>query len=228
MKNYVNLFLLAVLALFVGGCSSYQIIQPPKQNVGLVTVSSLNEKQIVISQDTPVLKYNNRLYYFADDSELKLFKEMPEVYIMKYNFNETPVAAKPLESDYRLRTYCSYNGDPIVISEFTPAATYMGRIYYFAHPQARSLFIEDPQCYVAKFPANQAPKIISPLKSEYGTKTVCGTTGTTLLVGPHTPTLEYIGRAFYFRDIIAMEEFQKDPQSMITKPFNNEELKIKN
>ena len=93
---------------------------------------------------------------------------------------------------------------------------------YFAHKKPRTLFMENPQIYVAKFPANKPPRIISPLKADYGTKVDCSATGTPLLVGPHTPTLEYLGRIFYFSSLAGMQQFKQDPQAYIAKKFNSE------
>ena len=210
-------------AVILTGCVvTENLTEPAKNNYGLNVSSAYNGDAITIGAQTKALNYNGRIFYFQDETSLKYFQKNPDIYIQKYAFNETPVITSPLTSDYGLKTTCSYDGIPIVITRYTPALRFLGRIYYFAHKETQELFMENPEIYIAKFPANKAPKVISPLKSDYGTKTDCASTGTALLVGPHTPTLEYLGRIFYFSSLDGMQRFKEDPQEYIAKKFNIE------
>ena len=220
IKNLLCIFGGFCSLILISGCASSQLIPPPQDNYGLSVESAATGEPMIIDSSTPVLEFNNRLYYFQNQSELDMFRKNPDYYITRYPFNEVPKIIPPLISDYGLKTNCAYNADPIVVTQFTPTLSYMGRIYYFAHTESRSSFIEDPQMFVAKFPANKVPKTISPLRSAYGTKTQCATTGIPILVGPHTPALEYMGQVFYFSDLPSMEAFKKDPQAYIDKQFN--------
>ena len=221
-KTFLYLGVFSAIAFLAGCATQTKLIPPPKDSYGLSTYSSYNGGPIIIESTTPTLKYNKRIYYFQDESGMKKFENNPALYITKFSFNELPKIIAPLQSDYGLRTDCSYNGAPIVVGEFTPALMYLQLIYYFAHKESRALFTEDPMVYVAKYPANKVPTIISPLKSAYGTKTICAATGIPILVGPHTPTLEYVGRIFYFSNLVAMDAFKKDPQAYIEKNFNQD------
>ncbi len=218
MKNLIYFFALCAILTF-NGCVSSQLVPAPQDNYGLSVDSASTGDPMIIDSSTPVLKYNGRLFYFQNQSEMDKFRDNPNYYLTRYPYDETPVIVPPLISDYGLRTNCSFNADPIVVSQYTPTLMYMNRIYYFAHTESRKAFMEDPQMYVAKFGANKVPKIISPLKSSYGTKTICATTGIPILVGPHTPALEYMGDVFYFSDLPSMEAFKKDPQAYINKKF---------
>jgi YHS domain-containing protein len=207
--------------VILAGCASTgQLVELSKSDYGLDTYSSFNGEPLTIGSKTLALEYNNRIFYFHNNLDLNKFQNDPDNYILKYEFNESPVISSPLTSDYGLQTHCSYDDLPIVVTKYTPTLRYLGRFYYFAHKETRALFLKDPQKYVAKFPANKPPKIISPLKSDYGTKTDCAATGVPLLVGPHTPTLEYLGRVFYFSNLSGMQVFKEDPQAYITKKFN--------
>ena len=208
---------------FIGGCAS-ELVSPPQDNYGLSVESAVTGEPMIIDSSTPVLKYKDRLYYFQNQSELDKFSDNPDFYMTRFPYDEEPKTIPPLISDYGLKTNCAYNTDPIIVSQFTPTLWYMGRIYYFAHSESMSAFMEDPQMFVAKFPANKVPKAISSLKSAYGTKTICATTGIPILVGPHTPALEYMGVVFYFSDLPSMEAFKKDPQAYINKKFNTDSL----
>ena len=219
MKIFIHICSLTAAALLTG-CVTSEVIPPPPENYGISTESAHNGDPMIIDSSTPVLKYNNRIYYFQNQSELERFKDDPKFFITRYPANESPKIVPPLTNDFGLRTNCAFNNDPIVVGQFTPTLKYMGRIYYFAHTESRRMFMEDPQMYVAKFGANKVPKIISPLRSAYGTKTVCAASGIPILVGPHTPALEYMGEIFYFSDISSMEAFKKDPQAYINKKFN--------
>lgn len=218
MKKFLYILALAS-AVSLSSCVSSQLVPPPQDNYGLSVESASTGDPMIVDSSTPVLRYNGRLFYFQNQSEMDKFRDKPDYYITRYPYNETPEIIPPLISDYGLRTNCSYNADPIVVSQFTPTLKYMNRIYYFAHTESRRAFMEDPQMYVAKFGANKAPKIISPLKSSYGVKTICATTGIPILVGPHTPSLEYMGVVFYFSDLPSMEAFRKNPQAYINKKF---------
>ncbi|HBM15835.1 MAG TPA: hypothetical protein DD381_05780 [Lentisphaeria bacterium] len=222
MKNFLYLSGTIFILVFIGGCASTELIPPPQDNYGLSVESAVTGEPMIIDSSTPVLKFNDRLYYFQNQSELDMFNKNPDYYITRHPFNELPKIISPLISDYGLRTSCSYNSDPIVVTQFTPTLSYMSRIYYFAHTESRDSFIQDPQMYIAKFPANKVARTISPLKSAYGSKTICATTGIPILVGPHTPALEYMGQVFYFSDIPSMEAFKKDPLAYINKEFNSE------
>ncbi|MCP4179778.1 MAG: hypothetical protein GY756_18620 [bacterium] len=221
-KTLLYLGVFSTIALLAGCATTTKLIPPPKNSYGLSTYSSYNGDPIIIESTTPTVEYNKRIYYFQDESGMKKFNDNPVLYLTKYPFNELPKIISPLQSDYGLRTDCSYNGAPIVVGQFTPALMYLQRIYYFAHKESRELFMGDPMIYVAKYPANKVPTIISPLKSAYGTKTICAATGIPILVGPHTPTLEYVGRIFYFSNLVAMDAFKKDPQAYIEKNFNQD------
>ncbi len=225
MKNKILLPCVAGTLTLLAGCvSTGEIATPDTTDYGLYVYSSYNGRPIIVGSDTQTLDFNNRIYYFQDMGGLKKFQADPQLYMLKYAFNQTPKIVKPLDPDYGLRTNCSYNGDPIVIGKFTPTLEYLGRIYYFAHTESMDLFIDNPLVYIAKYPSDKVPTIISPLKSSYGKKTVCATTGTQILVGPHTPALEYMGRIFYFSTLQAMESFQYNPQSYIAQKFNQEEI----
>jgi len=222
MKCFVYIgLLIAIVSLM--GCATSEVIPSPQGNYGLSTESAYNGDPMIIDSSTPVLKYNNRIYYFQNQSELEKFRDDPKFFITRFPFNEPPKIVPPLTNDFGLRTNCAFNNDPIVVSQFTPTLQYMGRIYYFAHTESRRMFMEDPQMYVAKFSANKVPKIISPLRSAYGTKTACAASGIPILVGPHTPALEYMGEIFYFSDLSSMEAFKKDPQAYINKKFNTDQ-----
>lgn len=221
MKNFSYILsLVAILSL--NGCVSSQLVPPPQDNYGLSVESAATGEPMIVDSSTPVLKYNGRLFYFQNQAELDKFRNNPDFYITRYQYDETPEIIPPLISDYGLRTSCSYNADPIVVSQYTPTLKYMNRIYYFAHTESRTSFMEDPQMFVAKFGANKVPKVISPLKTSYGVKTICATTGIPILVGPHTPALEYMGEVFYFSDLPSMEAFKKDPQAYINKKFTTD------
>ena len=224
MLKQITLFLaLLIVSIIISGCVvPGQIIEPSKKDYGLTVYSSYNEEPITIGAQTLAYEYNGRIFYFQDDNALKKFQLTPEMYIQKYSFNETPKITSPLTSDYGLKTNCSYDGLPIVVTKYTPTLRYLGRIYYFAHRETLDFFRKNPEIYVAMFPSNKPPKIISPLKSDYGTKTDCAATGTPLLIGPHTPTLEYLGRVFYFSSLAGMNQFKEDPQAYIAKKFNRE------
>ena len=224
MLKRIALYAAPVLAaIALSGCASTsQLMEPAKTDYGLNTYSSFNGEPLTITADTPTLKYGGRMFYFQDKTALNSFQQEPARYILKYQFNETPVIISPLTADYGLKTNCSYDGLPIVVTKFTPTLKYLGRIYYFAHNETQMFFMQNPQIYVAKFPANKPPKIISPLKSDYGTKANGSATGTPLLIGPHTPTLEYLGRIFYFSNLAGMQQFKADPQAYIARKYNTE------
>jgi len=224
MFKQIMVFSFPILAaVILAGCASTgQLVEPSKRDYGLTVSSAYNGEPLTIGAKTVALQYNGRKFYFQDNSSLINFQNNPEKYIQKYSYNETPVIASPFTSDYGLKTTCSYNGLPIVVTKYTPTLRYLGRIYYFAHKETQDLFMENPEIYVAKFSANKPPKTISPLKSDYGTKTDCAATGTPLLIGPHTPTLEYLGRVFYFSSLSGMQQFKEDPQAYIAKKFNRE------
>lgn len=222
LKKYFGPFSIAALTVaFISGCATNNIMSPPQDNYGLSVESAYNGEPLIIDSNTSVLLYEGRLYYFQNQAQLDKFKENPDYYMTRYQFDEIPIIVPSLVSDYGLRTNCAYNGDPIVVSKFTPALQYMGRIYYFAHTENRETFMKDPQMFVAKFGANKVPKIISPIRSDYGVKTVCAASGIPILVGPHTPALEYMGRIYYFSDLPSMEAFRKDPQAYSNKKFNS-------
>lgn len=218
MKKLLYILTLASVATLTS-CVSSQLVPPPQDNYGLSVESASTGDPMIIDSSTPVLKYNGRLFYFQNQSEMDKFRNNSDFYLIRFPYDETPEIIPPLISDYGLRTNCSYNADPIVVTQYTPTLEYMNRIYYFAHTESRKSFMEDPQMFVAKFGANKVPKIISPLKSSYGVKTICATTGIPILVGPHTPALEYMGDVFYFSDLPSMEAFKKDPQAYINKKF---------
>ena len=221
--KFLLYFFSLITAVLLTGCVTSEIVPPPQENYGLSTESAYNGEPMIIDSSTPVLKYNGRLYYFQNQSELEKFKNDPKYFLIRYPFNDPPLIVPPLTNDFGLRTNCAFNGDPIVVSQFTPTLQYMGRIYYFAHTESRLMFMEDPQMFVAKFGANKVPKIISPLRSSYGTKTICAASGIPILVGPHTPALEYMGEIFYFSDLSSMEAFKKDPQAYLNKKFNTDQ-----
>jgi YHS domain-containing protein len=223
LKRLVKFSFSALAVAVLAGCvSTGELVEPSKVDYGLNVSSAYNGETITIGIKTIVLEYNNRIFYFQDKPALDKFLNAPKACIQKYPFNETPVVTSPLTSDYRLKTNCSYDGLPIVVTKFTPTLRFLGRIYYFAHSETQAFFIKNPEIYIAKFPANKPPMTISPLKSDYGTKTDCAATGTPLLIGPHTPTLEYLGRVFYFSSLDGMQRFKEDPQAYIVKKFNRE------
>ena len=222
IKQTISGLSLVLAMVLLGGCITPEQIAPSKEDYGLAVSSAYNGNAITIGAQTEALEYNGRIFYFKDKTDLDLFMENPTLYIQKYEFNESPVVCAPLASDYGLKTNDSYNSLPIVITNYTPTLRYLGRIYYFAHKETMEHFMKNPEVYIAKFPANKPPKIISPLKSDYGTKSDCAATGTPLLIGPHTPTLEYIGRVFYFSNLNGMNQFREDPQAFIVKKFNRE------
>jgi YHS domain-containing protein len=224
MLKQIIFYTFPVLAtvILVGCASTGQIVDPAKTDYGLNTYSSYNGEPLTIGAKTLALDYNGRTFYFQDESSLVNFQKDPNAYIQKFVSNETPIITAPFTSDYGLKTSCSYDGLPIVVTKYTPTLRYLGRIYYFAHKETQDLFLKNPAIYVAKYPSNKPPKIISPLKSDYGTKTDCAATGTPLLIGPHTPTLEYLGRIFYFSSLSGMQQFKEDPQAYIAKKFNRE------
>ena len=212
-----------LLAVILTGCATTGLItEPSKADYGFNVSSAYNGDAITIGAQTKALEYNGRIFYFQDEPALNNFMINPEAFIQKYPFNETPKIVAPLTSDYGLKTNCSYDGIPIVVTEYTPTLRYLGRIYYFAHTETQASFIKNPEIYIAKYPSNKPPKTISPLKSDYGTKTDCAATGTPLLIGPHTPSLEYLGRIFYFSSLDGMQRFKEDPQAYIAKKFNRE------
>ncbi len=224
MFKPISIFSFSMLiVLILAGCASTTlIVDPSKKDYGFNVSSAYNGDPLTIGATTTALQYNGRIFYFQNQSDLDKFNENPEGYIQKFIFNETPTVISPFTSDYGLKTNCSYSGLPIVVTEYTPTLRYLGRVYYFAHKETQDLFMKNPEIYIAKFPANKPPKTISPLKSDYGTKTDCAATGTPLLVGPHTPTLEYLGRVFYFSSLDGMQQFKEDPQAYIVKKFNRE------
>jgi len=224
IKRIITYMTSAVTILLISACGSVpgKIVETPKADYGLDTYSSYNGLPMTIGQNTQTLEYNGRSFYFDDSADLQRFRENPQQYVLKFELNETPKIIAPLKSDYGLRTSCSYNGNPIVVTNYTPTLSFLGRIYYFAHTETMKLFMDNPQIYIAKFPANKVPKIISPLKSDYGSKMNCAATGTPILVGPHTPAVEYLGRIFYFSNLQGMQAFKQDPQKYITMKFNLE------
>ena len=213
---------LATLLLLSGCASTGQMININKDNYGLIANSSYSGNLLTIDKNTNTLEYNGRIFYFNSKANLEKFQDNPEKYIDMHNFNKTPIKIKPLKTDYGLRTDSSYNGDPIVVSQFTPTLDYLGRIYYFAHNEEGAAFIYNPLVFIAKYPANKIPKNISPLKSDYGKKSICSASGTPILIGPHTPTLEYMGRVFYFSNLYEMQTYQQDPQAYIAKDYNQQ------
>jgi YHS domain-containing protein len=216
------LFPFSVLVLLSGCASTGQIINTDKNSYGLIANSSYNGNLITIDKNTRTLEYNGRLYYFNNKMDLEKFQSNPEKYIDMHDFNNKPRKIKPLVSDYGLHTDSSYNGDPIVISAYSPTLEYLGRIYYFAHHKEAINFIANPLIFLAKYPSNKVPKDISPLKSDYGKKSICSGSGIPILIGPHTPTLEYMGRVFYFSSLFEMQTFQQDPQAYIAKEYNQQ------
>ncbi len=223
LKRITILSFPIIASIILSGCVvPGKIIEPSKKDYGLNVFSSYDSEPLTIGAQTLAYKYNGRVFYFQNDNALKKFQLNPEMYIQKYSFNEIPQITSPLISDYGLKTTCSYDGLPIVVTKYTPTLRYLGRIYYFAHNETRDFFMKNPEIYVAMFPSNKPPKIISPLKSDYGTKTDGAATGTPLLIGPHTPTLEYLGRIFYFSSLAGMNKFKEDPQAYIAKKFNRE------
>jgi YHS domain-containing protein len=213
---------LGTLLLLSGCASTGQMISVDKGNYGLIANSSYNGNLITIDKNTRTLEYNRRVYYFNNKIDLEKFQDNPEKYIDMHDFNKTPRKIKSLKSDFGLRTDSSYNGDPIVVSQYTPTLEYLGRVYYFAHNEEAANFSTDPLVFIAKYPSNKVPKDISPLKSDYGKKSICSASGTPILIGPHTPTLEYMGRVFYFSSLYDMQTFQQDPQAYIAKDYNQQ------
>ena len=205
------------------GCGTTgKIMHPGKDNYGLIVNSSYNGNLITIDKATKCYEYNDRKFYFANSGNMDQFKKNPEKYIDMHEFNQAPERVKVPKTDYNLKTDSSYNGNPIVVSEYTPVLDFLGRLYYFAHHEETQMFSENPLIYIAKYPANKVPKTISPLKSDYGKKTICASTGTPILIGPHTPALEYIGRIYYFSSLFEMQAFQQDPQAYSAKDFNQQ------
>lgn len=222
MKNKIIFILGIYTILLISGCSTITQTEPKKDLYGLDVYSSYDGDLMHLDSESVSIEYNGRTYYFKNKNTANLFQDNPQNYILKYDLNQKPKNITPDSTAFGLRTNCSYNGDPIVVSEYTPTLEYMGRIYYFAHNEEMIFFIENPQLYIAKYPANKIPSIISPLKADYGEKTACATSGTSILVGPHTPALEYLGRVFYFTSLQNMYEFKRDPQLYIAKKFNQQ------
>ena len=224
LLDYITvLFIPLSITLLLSGCATTgQMVNTDKSNYGLITNSSYNGNLITIDKTTKTLNYKGRIYYFNNKMDLERFQDNPEKFIDMHDFNNTPRKIKALKSDYGLRTDSSYNGNPIVVSSFTPTLEYLGRIYYFAHNEEADLFIKNPLIFIAIYPSNKVPKDISPLKSDYGKKSACSSSGTPILIGPHTPTLEYMGRVFYFSSLYEMQTFQQDPQAYIAEDFNQQ------
>ncbi|MCF7791402.1 MAG: hypothetical protein K9M56_05325 [Victivallales bacterium] len=214
------LFCLFITSLFSGCATTGKTIHANGDNYGLTVKSSYNGNLITINKNTECLNYKGRNFYFENELNMSKFQDNPEKYINIHPFNRSPKKIKSLKSDWGLKTNSSYNGDPIVVSEYTPTLYFLDRIYYFAHNEEVEAFKHDPLIFIAKYPANRIPKTISPLKSDYGEKTVCGSSGNQILIGPHTPALEYLGRVFYFSSLYEMQVFQQDPQAYVAKSFN--------
>ncbi len=209
-----------VAMLAISGCATGEMIPPPHNNYGTVVSSAYDGGPVTIGPDTQALKYNGRSYYFAKKNGLNSFRDNPQYYIARFPYNELPKATLPLKADFGLTTECAYNGNITVIGTYTPTAFFAGRIYYFEHFQQLNAFIQDPQIYLAKFSANDIPKIIESQKLQYGKEAVCAATGVPLLISSQTPSLLYDSQIYYFSSREQLQAFKADPLAYVAKRFN--------
>ena len=90
MKFFIYTCSLTTAALLTG-CVTSEVIPPPQENYGLSTESAYNGDPMIIDSSTPVLKYNNRVYYFQNQSELERFKDDPKFFLTRYLSSNFPL-----------------------------------------------------------------------------------------------------------------------------------------
>jgi len=135
---------------------------------------------------------------------------------------ENAVVVAVPQTSVGIKTFCSYDGEPLTISTQTPACLYSGRIFYFGGELGRARFMKDPDANIHKIDANMIPEESRPRKDDIGLKTRCAHGGEAFTIAADTPTLFYNRRLYYFNRPKGLAAFKGDPQCAVAaNPLND-------